>query len=968
MYDPSLKRQLYLTLDWEAAWRLVAKPWLTMSGRVETGTVVVPTRGQARAMRSRMATEGIATVGIRYVTPGVIKTLSYSDRVVTGEQPDRAILEFGLKQVLADIKLKEGASGENEGLTQSLLSRPGGAIDDWEDLMRSGLDESSFPHPYIRKLFNLVRSWLNRNGFRVPYEEELRSHRAEGGNFNQGYGILFWGFSAEYWRDWPYLSFYCREDERIVSVVPFPSFAGKPIEERWIELWEGVVGCEALSLPDQEERENAALARGWALSLQDPVGDSVHDRVRLLVGQNPGAEMALVFNQVLDWLSEGSGQIAVVFPTMSPAVADLNRRLTGAGIRFCDEISTTGATSLDVRLTRALLLYQRSGYGLEDLWNLTRLLRGAGLVGLTAGESRNWIERVFDVSQSHSVADATESPDIGRLRGSDEMIRLIREFGFWPNVLSIGATIDRLNGCVEKWGIESPLRKGGLEQLRLVDDRKYSRESVIDLLIASLPERAPRCGITRDDFAQVVLTTRRRAEALVWSHVVFAGSNAEDWPRPAEETYWLSDPARRELNLQLEDPVQLPLMEDASILERLAYQGLCNNVVGEIVFSSCLQASDGNEAERTPHPWLERILLREARSRACNDLASDRFQDGWRALSRSLPSSLAPSPDLGDWMSVWNRRRDPEEPFDSYFYSTRNVGFDRRRWAASLLERGFSDPVILWYEGVLRLYAVDERPLERHRRKELGLLVHRLLAQALRGDSPSGTINLAPQANDCRARLGSLLDSWRNLRARDAYWESFFLELSSIAFGLLESIASEIEGRYLAIEYPLPGDTILVTAYGDLRIGGRLDLAILDQPEWKGSSVRVIDFKTGSDKPLDAEKMGIRGQALQLGVYLQSVVALGARSASVEMIRVGQERGPEIADGELLLIQPAFDLLGEKVHTGKYGQMTADRTRFQRVFETPLACVPIPNSILSQKIVATFLQTKVEGERRGGQE
>ena len=85
------------------------------------------------------------------------------------------------------------------------------------------------------------------------------------------------------------------------------------------------------------------------------------------------------------------------------------------------------------------------------------------------------------------------------------------------------------------------------------------------------------------------------------------------WPSPPEETYWLSDVARRELNRRLEDSLQLPLTEDASILERLDCLDLCNNVVGEIAFSACLQANDGSEGEPTPHPWLERILLHKAR-------------------------------------------------------------------------------------------------------------------------------------------------------------------------------------------------------------------------------------------------------------------------------------------------------------------------------------------------------------------
>ena len=74
-----------------------------------------------------------------------------------------------------------------------------------------------------------------------------------------------------------------------------------------------------------------------------------------------------------------------------------------------------------------------------------------------------------------------------------------------------------------------------------------------------------------------------------------------------------------------------------------------------------------------------------------------------------------------------------------------------------------------------------------------------------------------------------------------------------------------------------------------------------------------------------------------------------------------------IGEGELPLIQPAFDLLGGLVHSGKFGQLTADRSRFQRVFEAPLACVPIPCGVLQKKFQVTFPEVSGEEELKGGQ-
>ena len=84
------------------------------------------------------------------------------------------------------------------------------------------------------------------------------------------------------------------------------------------------------------------------------------------------------------------------------------------------------------------------------------------------------------------------------------------------------------------------------------------------------------------------------------------------------------------------------------------------------------------------------------------------------------------------------------------------------------------------------------------------------------------------------------------------------------------------------------------------------------------------------------------------------------------MIRVGRERGPVITDGELPHIQAAFDFLGAMVHAGRFGQLTADRTRFQRVFETPLAVVPIPVAVLREKFQVTFPEISGDEDLKGG--
>ncbi|RKX31290.1 MAG: hypothetical protein DRP71_13660 [Verrucomicrobia bacterium] len=972
MFDPTESRQLFLTQDWETAWQTVVKPWLSRSDGLYPGYVLVPTRGQARALRLRMALDGVVSVGARFVTPGLVQRLPLAGLRVSAGVPDRAVLEFALTVSVAEAAARVGAGQEEEGLARSLLSRPSGPLDDWGDLLRAGLDEGSFPHPFVRRVFRLLRDWLEVRGFTVPHAGRVRSpDRIEGAD--GGDRALIYGFGADCWRDWPELEGLIRAMESVTAVIPFPSFSGKPLEEEWVDLFESALGTEALSLPDQGESRWQTLARGWVL------GDSSEDsgidwnEVPILVGRDPAAEVALVFSQIITWLGQPGARIAVIFPAGSPTVADLAGRLQDAGIRFCDEMATTGAPSGEISLLRAFLTYQRGGCRLEEFWALARLLRNGGQFSLTAGQSRDWIERVFDAGQSHRVEDALKTSEATRSSGGRAMAELAQSVGFWPERLSVARAVTMMEACVERWGLEVPERMGSLDRLAAACDHEYPREAVVDLLHRSLPERAPRQGLVRDDFAPVVLTTRKRATAQVWSHVLFTGSNAEAWPNLSEETFWLADTARREINRKSGKPRHLLLVEDSSILERLSCLDICSNAVTAVAFSACLRVNDGTETDWSPHPWLERVLLQKSRAlRALNRAGEPEAVGGfsredWQALARRLGRNRALPPGvLEKWIKTWKRRRDPAAPFDADFYCHDPRGVPQRNWAARLLEAGFQDPVVLWYEGVLRLRRIPESSLERSRRKEMGSLVHRFLAAALRGDAGSGSIHPVSPAKLCRDRLDRLLSDFRPARPDDAYWQSFHLELAALSRSLLERILGLKPGVWLGAEYGLPKDARLPTIHGDLGVSGRFDLLVMDRSEWDGASATINDFKTGSDKPLNAARMGDRGQSLQLGVYLKAAMELGAAGAVVRMIQPEKEKDSSLADDTLEAIQPAFDRLGRQILSGRYGQLTPERNRFQYGFTGPLACVPIPYAVLEQKYGVTFPDQEGGGDGSSG--
>ena len=55
------KREIHLARDWDAAWREIVRPWLTVPATLRRDFVVVPTRGQAHALKLRCVREGIGS-------------------------------------------------------------------------------------------------------------------------------------------------------------------------------------------------------------------------------------------------------------------------------------------------------------------------------------------------------------------------------------------------------------------------------------------------------------------------------------------------------------------------------------------------------------------------------------------------------------------------------------------------------------------------------------------------------------------------------------------------------------------------------------------------------------------------------------------------------------------------------------------------------------------------------------------
>lgn len=949
------KCDLHLARDWDAAWREIVRPWLAAPATLSRDFVVVPTRGQAHALKLRCVREGLPLLGVEFLTSGLArpKWLALAAGGAPADSPlhrpamGRELLLLNLRALIEERLAPLTPEAPAWGRWKSLQSDPEGALDAFDELLQAGFTARDFPLPALREIFGELERRVAQAGYEFAPRQNLAAATAPlPAGPGLGGRLLIYGFAVEHAREFHPLIALARQATEVTVVLPEPDFGRKDGDERWIETWEQALGTDAIVLDAPELASGAPVARLWTDGGGDASGARVH------VGLTRADEMALVADEVAERLGAGSKNLAVIFPGAGAGHLRLARLLAERGVPFNDLLENAGPVAVDTELQRALLAFYERGGRIEELLSLWPWLHAVGHTTLAPGLARDVCERVFDARQTHSLAAVL--PDLAA-RERPEWKEVARIAGLllppWPERLTLADALERSAAIGERFNLPGAEAWPALAAYARQDRRELPLKVVLAALASFVPEKSPAAGAPgRGLFAPVTLTTWRRAAALVWSDVIFTESNAGVWPLRADSSVWLTDEQREELNRRAPFGAGLFTSDHRAWFEKQGYAGLAGNTSGTVVFSAALFDEEDAELRLAPNAWLERVLLAGA-----PEDSSDGLEELFARLARKAGFETAGGPDPGAWFDIWRQRRDPARPFDAYFLCGDPAVTRPAELTPRLIERAVQDPAELWFEGVLRLQRARWEPLVRTRKKSLGSLVHRVLASALRGPPVEGVFRELPDEADARARLAAELAKLRGQWPRDRYWDSFHAELGELAAALLRKVYRLPAGRFVAVETKLPAGTTIALGGEGGRVGivGRMDLALSDRPEWGGAQVEVVDFKTGADARMSARAMS-RGASLQLGVYLAAVETLGVGGARVWMLKPDGSKPAGLGLTELPEALAALTQIGRHLATGCYGALTPDRTDFSSGFAWPLACPPVRRAILEAKFAATF--------------
>jgi hypothetical protein len=930
----------------------VVRPWLAAApGRLSRRYVVVPTRGQSHALKQRCMMEGVPLMGVEFLTPGLARqkwlALAGASRPAMRDE----LLVFGLRILIESRLAGLGPEDAAGGFWKSLLSDVERALREFEALLNAGFGAEHFSVPQLREVFGALTAWVESLGYTLAPRQSVAAALTPVAPeaARPGEATLIYGFSGESWVDFFDLAAFARRGGDLTVVLPEPELRGaRALDESWIEMWEALLGVEAATLDALEPASCAEVAALW-------MGEGgAAGRARVLVGHTRTDEMALLAGALADLLASGADNVAVIFPRAGAAHLRLARLLTVRGLPFADLLTTVGPPTVDEQLQRALLAFYSRGARLEELLGLWPLLRALNFVRHPLGAVRMVCERVFDELQTHTLAACRPRLAAGEDQARRELVRVTDLLlPAWPEELTLADAAQRFEAICGRFNLAPPSGWSALTALAERETCPRPTRVVLAAFESLLPATSPVLDAPgRGVFAPITLTTRRRAAGLAWSHVVLAESNAGSWPERVESSCWLPDDQRRALDATKRFSLGLFTGDDRRLLARQAYAAIAGDAREQVIFTAALFEEEEPELRLAPNAWLERVLL--AQGPPENRLGD--LERVFSSLARVGPREPAGETDAatGDWAAVWQRRRDPAVPFDDHFLAGPPAITRPTQLAARLIERGVEDPAVLWFEAVLGVRQVGWRPLVRARKKSLGQMAHRLLAQALSGPPAEAGFRRKPGLAEARVKLTEMLAALRTQWPGDRYWDSFYAELAETAGRLLEKVYALETGSFVVVEAALPpGASIPLEGGERLAVRGRMDLAFLDRPEWSGAQVDIVDFKTGAEGAMSAARMA-RGESLQLGIYLAAAESLGAAGGRVWMLKPDAAVGAALELSELPVALTALRQIGRHLTTGCYGALTPDRTEFTRGFEWPLACTPVRHAVLAQKFALTF--------------
>ena len=825
--------------------------------------------------------------------------------------------------------------------------------------------------------------------------------------------VCVFGWDAGWWPRFDLMRAAAWAADAAYVFAPSPRGTSEGVQQGWMEACEEAFSeafeaCEASGFVGAQ----AALAGRLEGTDLDAATDEERPAApELLTGEDGEDLAALTVDFVARWLveaekeSEGAAgqRMVLLCPRRTPTAVTVVRALAAAGISVEDELGEIAEPGLAVQIQRAILEYQQDRNGLDGLLTLVELLNQhaaeSGVDGkatvlrevfpLDPVEVRRVLHGAFAEVQHHDAGALCHAAAFARAEVGKPLRRLITHLEAWPETLPWGEALRRWGEGLAGLDVSIDSLEPLWSQLQsLVVPDPVPAAAFFEYLsrvLACSPARRPAGSAHR--FARVVVTTLEGAAGQSWDGVVLLDSNEGQWPLYPAENPFFDDAVRARFNVRRtefdgregeERPHHLLTSADRAQLEHFRFLETLENCTGPLAFGSLTRDAVDAGRELYPNEWLLRCLVESDASGAQDEALLERWRRSLRKVVRA-GQPLAPT-ERAQLELVHRRRRDPEVPFDEYFFNFQALtGPDELPWAeawsAGELDAAWNQPATFAMAQVFAAlpWRDKARGLVRGESWMVGRLVHQWVPAALGLSKEARRFGaedwqrafnqgLARVRGETEASLHNSLGAGKREKNGAAelnlWWQGVLRKAHRATHRCLEALAelAMSDGqaeRWVSVERNFRGE--LATGDGLLRLRARCDLVLLDRPEMAGANCQLIDIRTGAapgSGPLTLAKAQT-GKGLGLAALVSMARAEGANAHGTQAGVIHPERSNfALVDEESApMLQPALDLLAREQGTLVFGQRGAvvDESGHGSVENLPLATTPVDPAVLAQK-------------------
>jgi len=883
--------RLFITAAVEEQWQTLAGPWLRAQAGVawknsRPTVILTPSRPEGFYLRSRLVSEGIPYLGLRFWTPSDARKLLLAET-----SPELSSTSRAEERLIARACAENRAGDSGNAAISSVVREPGAFLRAYDLLLGAGWNPAREGAEYGRDLASDLQRVLKKSrvATQAGLHRHLRQKIAAGGEPLIA-NLLVIGFNATHWPLWDLLRAVVGASDESTIALLNPRFFGEAIDQLWINSWEEITKSEALApmeaigpisriSPIPHEEAPTPFSELISSYEKGTSGESAEADITFLVTPDLPSQVRAIALQAIDHLQRDScARLGIVFAEANALALGVAAELRRIGIPLDDGIGLTSPGLFERRSWQTWLALQEEP-GVPTLIAWLRACEAEGAAAGVRGQiTTRKVTAILDSALGESLVDDLTFLALhlenSNWTESGHVADFLRRRVALPERATFAEFLELTRRAAELPGWENHLARLQIDPPAwlLAHDQPISRRTFLEWLKETTASQEWTSGKDGNHFyGKVHLLIYAQMSGQTWSHLILTGLNEGIWPRVFEAGAFGSRHELVELNRQARalnlrgtaeggqgsghetvtaghgycllplERQDLALRDLCAALESTSHAASLaamtteggRSLLPSDFFNHAWQAKTGHVLDEDTFRHLANTTAawcaqHESLFAIENDPPKDPLLDDLPLFTQTTPATASFAT-----ATAYRARRAVNFPFGPYEFAyarppARPIQLTCKRW-----EDALSHPATVWLESIVGATPWPDGTMSWQR--AIGTWTHRWLAAALRDWQETKS---APQELPVFiwAAAGRESDAVHR-RAREVdlelypWWEQVWAQARAVALGLGETLKPTLPDRPFLCEFRLPRNLIIAlpgTALADFSLNGRIDLLLLE--------------------------------------------------------------------------------------------------------------------------------------------